>query len=141
MLLLDYDNRHNSYEDNQSHATTTPPRHHTKPTFFGSRIQIPSMSALHDPEGEINWTQSTTLTLMSCTSPKIDASMSAIGDLTIWQHVPATQTSTPVACTPFPTPKFVLASTLPTDNGRDDATTAYISSSPHPCPCDWLVFL
>lgn len=54
--------------------------------------------------------------LMSCTSPKIDASMSAIGDLTIWPHIPATQTSTLVTCTLF-NMKFVLASTLPTDRG------------------------
>lgn len=54
--------------------------------------------------------------LISCTSPKVDASMSAIGDLTIWQHVPATQTSTHVTCTLF-NMKFVLASTLPTDRG------------------------
>jgi hypothetical protein len=54
--------------------------------------------------------------LMSCTSPKIDASMSAIGDLTIWPHIPATQTSTLVTCTLF-NMKFVLASTLPTDKG------------------------
>lgn len=42
--------------------------------------------------------------------------MSAIGDLIIWQHVPATQTSTLVTCILF-NMKFVLASTLPTDRG------------------------